>query len=282
MSFPATVLNVLIASPSDVPEEREAITESLYEWNALNSHETGFVLLPVKWESHSAPAMGDRPQGIINNQVVRNCDMLIGAFWTRLGSPTGVEESGTVEEIKWFLKQQKPVMLYYSKKQVDLDLIDTQQLEKLKEFKKSIRDKGIQEQYTNVDELKMKLSRQLTIVLREVSVNTVVDVKAVKAAKNHEDNKFDSDSSTFSTPSPKDKVNKPTSSSEIRLIDYTEKAFVVVGDTSDHVQQLKDLSGRWITVRWGGKAWMFSKKRLNEVSELLGLPPQMLREDDIV
>ncbi len=58
---------------------------------------------------------GDRPQGIINNQVVRNCDMLIGAFWTRLGSPTGVEESGTVEEIKWFLKQQKPVMLYYSK-----------------------------------------------------------------------------------------------------------------------------------------------------------------------
>ncbi|MBZ3858280.1 hypothetical protein FG683_024010 [Salmonella enterica subsp. enterica serovar Senftenberg] len=168
-----------IASPSDVPEEREAITESLYEWNALNSQTTGFVLLPVRWESHSAPTMGDRPQGIINNQVVRNCDMLIGAFWTRLGSPTGVEESGTVEEIKWFLKQQKPVMLYYSKKQVDLDLIDTQQLEKLKEFKKSIRDKGIQEQYTNVDELKMKLSRQLTIVLREVSVNTVVDVKAV-------------------------------------------------------------------------------------------------------
>ncbi|MGS7422083.1 hypothetical protein ACVMJF_25680, partial [Klebsiella pneumoniae] len=144
----------------------------------------------VKWESHSAPTMGDRPQGIINNQVVRNCDMLIGAFWTRLGSPTGVEESGTVEEIKWFLRQQKPVMLYYSKKQVDLDAIDTQQLEKLKEFKKSIREKGIQEQYTNVDELKMKLSRQLTIVLREVSVNTVVDVKAVKAAKSHEDKKF--------------------------------------------------------------------------------------------
>lgn len=86
MSFSATVLNVLIASPSDVPEEREAITESLYEWNALNSQTTGFVLLPVRWESHSAPTMGDRPQGIINNQVVRNCDMLIGAFWTRLGS----------------------------------------------------------------------------------------------------------------------------------------------------------------------------------------------------
>lgn len=282
MSFSATVLNVLIASPSDVPEEREAITESLYEWNALNSQMSGFVLLPVRWESHSAPAMGDRPQGIINDQVVRNCDMLIGAFWTRLGSPTGIEESGTVEEIKWFLKQQKPVMLYYSKKQVDLDLIDTQQLEKLKDFKKSIRDKGIQEQYTNVDELKMKLLRQLTIVLREVSVNTVVDVKAVKAAKSHEDNKSDADSSTLSTPSPKAKVKKTTSSSEIRLIDYTEKAFVVVGDTSDYVQQLKDLSGRWISVRWGGKAWMFSKKRLNEVAELLDLAPEMLSDDEVL
>ncbi|EBK5248674.1 TPA: hypothetical protein ACJV29_004077 [Salmonella enterica subsp. enterica serovar Ordonez] len=280
MSFSATVLNVLIASPSDVPEEREAITESLYEWNALNSQTTGFVLLPVRWESHSAPTMGDRPQGIINNQVVRNCDMLIGAFWTRLGSPTGVEESGTVEEFKWFLKQQKPVMLYYSKKQVDLDLIDTQQLEKLKEFKKSIRDKGIQEQYTNVDELKMKLSRQLTIVLREVSVNTVVDVKAVKAAKSHEDKKFDADSSTLATSSPKAKVKKTTSSNEIRLIDYTEKAFVVVGDTNDYAEQLKELSGKWITVRWGGKAWMFSKKRLSEVSELLDLAPEMLSEDE--
>jgi len=272
MSFSATVLNVLIASPSDVPEEREAITESLYEWNALNSLETGFVLLPVKWESHSAPTMGDRPQGIINNQVVRNCDMLIGAFWTRLGSPTGVEESGTVEEIKWFLKQQKPVMLYYSKKQVDLDLIDTQQLEKLKDFKKSIRDKGIQEQYNTADELKMKLSRQLTIVLREVSVNTVVDVKAVKAAKNHDDALTEENSDVVVKKTTK-ATKSSSSASSISLVDYTVKAFVITGDTTKFSQELKELGGKWISLRSGGKGWMFSKKRLEEVASLLGIPP---------
>lgn len=281
MSFSATVLNVLIASPSDVPEEREAITQSLYEWNALNSQSTGFVLLPVKWESHSAPTMGDRPQGIINTQVVRSCDMLIGAFWTRLGSPTGVEESGTVEEIKWFLKQQKPVMLYYSKKQADIDLIDTQQLEKLKEFKKSIRDKGIQENYVSVDELKMKLSRQLTIVLREVSVNTVVDVKAVRAAKSHEAETFTGSETKQIARSENAKAPKSTTSDEIRLIDYTDKAFVVIGDTSSYAQQLKDLSGKWITVRFGGKAWMFSKKRLNDVANLLELPPELQSDEDL-
>lgn len=87
LPFSATVFNVLIASPSDVPEEREAIARSLHEWNSLNSFETGKVLLPVMWESHSVPVMGGRPQAIINEQVVRDCDMLIGAFWTRLGSP---------------------------------------------------------------------------------------------------------------------------------------------------------------------------------------------------
>ncbi|EBM8203256.1 hypothetical protein E2K56_03730 [Salmonella enterica subsp. enterica serovar Senftenberg] len=106
------------------------------------------------------------------------------------------------------------------------------------------------------------------------------DTYTVKAAKSHEDKKFDADSSTLATSSPKAKVKKTTSSNEIRLIDYTEKAFVVVGNTNDYAEQLKELSGKWITVRWGGKAWMFSKKRLSEVSELLDLAPEMLSEDE--
>lgn len=43
MPFSATVLNVLIASPPDVPGERQAISEVLYEWNALHAQETGRV-----------------------------------------------------------------------------------------------------------------------------------------------------------------------------------------------------------------------------------------------
>lgn len=112
MSYSATIFKVLIASPSDVPEERQAIASALHDWNSLHGEEQSKLLLPVMCETHSAPAMGDRPQAIINEKVVKSCDMLIGAFWTRLGSPTGVEESGTVEEIKWFLGQKEPVMLY--------------------------------------------------------------------------------------------------------------------------------------------------------------------------
>jgi len=99
MPFPATVYQILIASPSDCVEERRAIPEVIYSWNACNSDAFRVVLLPVMWETHSWPELGDRAQSIINKQIVKNCDILIGAFWTRLGTPTGVSESGTVEEI---------------------------------------------------------------------------------------------------------------------------------------------------------------------------------------
>lgn len=268
MAYSATVFNVLIASPSDVDEEREAIAQTIHDWNSLNSDETGKVLLPVRWESHSAPAMGNRPQGIINDQVVKGCDILIGAFWTRLGSPTGVEDSGTVEEIKLFLKQEKPVMLYYSKKPVDMDAADLVQVQKLKDFKKSIRDKGIQEQYCNIDELKQKLMRQLTIVMRGISVGTHVAANVVKEAKEAKE----------SPVKPKSSAVKNDSKNDIKLIDYTEKAFVVTGNTVLFKDELTALNGKWIKLRFGGHGWMFSKKRISDVSKILNVTPSLVEK----
>jgi len=275
MPFSATVFNVLIASPSDVPDERLAIAQSLHDWNALNSQETGNVLLPVMWESHSAPAMGERPQGIINDQVVRSCDMLIGAFWQRLGSPTGEENSGTVEEVKWFLKQKKPVMLYFSKRQVDIDYIDMQQIEKLKEFKRSIRDQGLQESYTSVDDLKQKLARQLTIIMRGMSVGAQVTpsvVREAKASAQHSDGFGASpNSSPPSSIQPPPTVSPLNSDSPIWFEDYTEKAFAVRGKTEGKRLELKDLGGKFIPLKTGGRGWMFSKKRLDEVAKACGI-----------
>jgi hypothetical protein len=264
MPFTATVLNVLIASPSDVAEEREAIAQTLYEWNALNSQTSGYILLPVRWESHSAPSMGDRPQGIINNQVVRGCDVLIGSFWTRLGSPTGVEESGTVEEIRYFLKSNRPVMLYYSRKNVDLDVIDTRQLESLKKFKESVRDKGLQETYNSVEDLKQKLLRHLTIVMRDINVSPTIDRASIKEAK----------ASTGTTP--KNRASTADNvTNDLRLEEYTDRSFVVLGNTKDLKDQMVSEGGKWIKLKAGGYGWMFSKRHLKKIAILLKLPDEL-------
>ncbi|MDO9358209.1 MAG: hypothetical protein Q7T70_04355 [Polaromonas sp.] len=264
MPFSATVFNVLIASPSDVPTERDAIAASIHEWNALNSQSEKKVLLPVMWESHSAPSMADRPQGIINDQVVKTCDMLIGAFWARLGTPTGLEDSGTVEEIKWFLKNEKPVMLYYSDAPIPRKNLDTKQLDKLEEFKSSIRNKGIQEQYGSVDELKSKLSRQLTIVMRGMSVGTAVNAAVVREAK---------ESTKLSSATPA--KSSPQKSDKIVLEGYTDKSFIVRGNTKQYKEELKGLGGKWIKCRDETNCWNFSKRRLTQVAELLGVPAKL-------
>src|SRR4051812_23308338 len=103
MPFTATVYRVLIASPNDVPKERKVVAEVVNDWNHRHAQTGAAVLLPVRWETDSAPELGDRPQAIINRQIVKDCDMAVAIFWTRIGSPTGKAISGTVEEIQQFV-----------------------------------------------------------------------------------------------------------------------------------------------------------------------------------
>lgn len=171
MSYESRVYRILIATPSDVEEERDAITKAIQNWNNLNSFSKKIVLLPLRWETHAAPDYGTRPQEVINNAIVDDCDLLIGCFWTRIGSPTGEEESGTIEEIKRVSSSGKPVMLYFSKRGKDPSQIDLEQLKKLNEFKESIRSNSLVEEYVSIIDFNDKLARQLEIKVRELEGN---------------------------------------------------------------------------------------------------------------
>jgi hypothetical protein len=162
MSFAATTYRVLIASPSDLTEEREAATMAINDWNAQHAAAEGIVLLPVKWETHARPESGVRPQGAINTQIVQTCDVLIGMFWTKLGTDTGVAESGTVEEINQFVEQKKPALLYFSDRPTAPSAINLEQLRKLKDFKDTTYSQALVGSFCSVDELRTKLLRDLT------------------------------------------------------------------------------------------------------------------------
>jgi hypothetical protein len=75
-------------------------------------------------------------------------------FWTRLGSPTGIADSGTLEEIDRVAKAGKPAMLYFSKAGADPDEISVEQLQRLKEFKKQTYPNGLIETYKSVGEFR--------------------------------------------------------------------------------------------------------------------------------
>jgi len=155
----------MIASPGDVSEERAAIRSTLHDWNDINSVNSRIVLTPVGWESHSSPELGIRPQELINNRVLKNCDLLIGVFWTRLGSPTGKAQSGTVEEIQEHLAAGKPAMIYFSSKPASPDTFDPEQYLQLKAFKIWCKSQGLIEEFENIDQFRAKLSKQLPLCL---------------------------------------------------------------------------------------------------------------------
>ena len=168
MSFKATVYRVLIASPGDVGDERNLIPEVINEWNTVSAASTNIILMPVKWETSTTPLLGGRPQAVINDQIVEDADLLVGVFWTRLGTNTGQAVSGTAEEIEQFVKADKPVMLYFSQSPVEPDKLDIDQFTSLKEFKDKMRLQGLTETYNGLTDFRQKFTRQLALNLNNL------------------------------------------------------------------------------------------------------------------
>ncbi len=93
----AHAIEILLAGPSDVKRELQVARDVIEAWNAAHSHTENTLLQAVYWDTHAFPEIGDRPQGVINRQLVDRCDLLIAVFWKSIGSPTGVAPSGTIE-----------------------------------------------------------------------------------------------------------------------------------------------------------------------------------------
>lgn len=161
VSYTANVVNVMIASPSDVPQERLIVRDVISEWNTIHANDKRTVLMPIGWETHSVPDTGNRPQAIISGQLLKDADLLVAMFWTRIGSPTGAAQSGTVEEIEEHIRAGKSAMIYFSSAPVHPDFIDNVQYSALKAFRESLRARSLFEQYDSLSEFRMKFTRQL-------------------------------------------------------------------------------------------------------------------------
>jgi hypothetical protein len=167
MAYKANVLPIMIASPGDMLDARRIVRDLIHEWNYVHSLPKNIVLMPVGWETHTSPELSGPPQEIINERVLKDCDLLVGLFWTRLGTPTGKAASGSVEEIERHLAAGKPAMVYFSSAPVAPDSIDAGQYAALREFRQWCQSNGLIEEFENLPDLAAKFTRQLQITLRD-------------------------------------------------------------------------------------------------------------------
>jgi hypothetical protein len=168
MSFEANVLRVMIASPGDVAEERRVVTEEIHRWNDANAFARRLVLLPVKWETHSTPQMGDDPQTIIDRQLLEEADIVVGIFGTRIGTPTEKYVSGTVEEIKKHVAAGKTAKIYFSDVPVAPSSLDPTQYASLKQFREECQSTGLYATFSSVQQFRTDFSHHLDLELNQL------------------------------------------------------------------------------------------------------------------
>src|SRR5690242_13371099 len=128
----ADIIQVLIASPSDLEREREVIPRTFNRWNG-GHEDDGLRIEPIMWETSSVPELGDHPQHLLNRQMIDRADLLVALFWTKIGSRTPTAASGTIEEIREFVQRKGPgrAMVYFCRRHVPQspDEIDTRALD---------------------------------------------------------------------------------------------------------------------------------------------------------
>lgn len=170
-----TILEVFVASPGDVADERRILEDVVSEFNNTWGDKHKVWLELVKWETHSRPGFGEDPQDVINKQVGDMYDIFLGIMWARFGSPTNRAESGTEEEFNRAYSRLKEVpasvqiMFYFKDAAIPPSQIDTEQLSKVQAFKQRIADEygGLYAEFETTDDFQTKTRIQLSKVVQE-------------------------------------------------------------------------------------------------------------------
>lgn len=146
-----TQYELLISCPGDVKEELQAINRCVDRFNEMYSKALSINILTRHWSKSSYSQSGDKPQNILNEQFVNDCDAAVAIFWTRFGTPTDQYGSGTEEEICKMLDSGKQVFMYFSDVPVSPANMQSDQYKKVCDFKDKYKDKGLYFTYNSVD-----------------------------------------------------------------------------------------------------------------------------------
>lgn len=169
-----TILQVFLASPSDVTDERTLLADVVSEFNNTWGKNKGVMLELLKWETHSQPGFGADAQDVINKQIGDEYDIFIGIMWGRFGSPTLRAGSGTEEEFNRAFARLADssnniqIMFYFKDAGIPPSQIDAVQLQKVQEFKKKISSDygGLYHSFESAEQFQTSVRMHLSTVVQ--------------------------------------------------------------------------------------------------------------------
>src|SRR6267154_874803 len=162
------LFRLFVGSPSDVDEALDVIRGQIEQWNRDHGPRGRARLEFTNWRTHSHPAAGDRPQALINKQVVDQSDIVVGIFRARFGSPTGVAESGTEEEIRRSIRRGRTVMVYFANLPVPKQRKERDEFARIEKFKRKLGRRALYHTYTDLKAFEDAFRQHLAAAMNEL------------------------------------------------------------------------------------------------------------------
>ena len=168
------VLRIVIASPADTSPEREIVASIVRELNNSICADRSLRIDVTRWETDAYPGFNaDGPQGLIDPIIrIEDCDVLVGIFWKRFGTPTRDSRSGTEHEFRlayesWKRTSRPQVMVYFNQKpHTPQSKEETDQWGQVLDFRKTFPKEGLWWAYKGVPEFEKLLRAHLSNFIR--------------------------------------------------------------------------------------------------------------------
>jgi hypothetical protein len=153
-------IRIFLASPSDVEQERDALSALIQEVNdvlAFLVPDRALRLELVRYETHAFPDVGlaGSAQDVINRQIPIDYDIFVGVMWKRAGTPTATSPSGTIEEFRRVLAHRQDtgrpyIMFYFCDEHVPFPHgQELDQLQTVVKFREELASIGYTESYSD-------------------------------------------------------------------------------------------------------------------------------------
>lgn len=167
-------LRIVVASPADVNAERNVLPIVIDELNRGIAAERGIHVELYRWETDAYPGFHpEGPQGLIDPALnIENCDVLIGIFWKRFGTPTTDAQSGTEHEVmtayeKWKQSGHPQIMIYFNQQPYSpQSRAELDQWRQVLDFREHFPREGLWWPYQGRREFEKLVRNHLTQIIR--------------------------------------------------------------------------------------------------------------------
>jgi hypothetical protein len=163
------MIRLVLASASDVADERRIAEKIIQELNQSTAMRLGFMIDLVRWEDVPPGFHESGPQGLIDESFrITESDLIVGLFWKRLGVGT-VHEIGEARAARKTLGRPR-ILLYF---RVEGKLPDTREelnhFSALLDFKEQVRAEGLYKEYPDPPEFEKQFRHNLTDILFDLA-----------------------------------------------------------------------------------------------------------------